>query len=155
MEMSYSYAYFGMGLSSLYFDDEAPISQDVVYVTTGEDAGSKSASASATTFDLELGAAHSLLFPGDNWALRPGLGVGWQTSPEVTRLLECQGCDSEVVLDEYEAGPFARAQLGFHRRLPTVIGLQILYQQFLGEVPNAALNWTLMAGIVFGEDGRR
>lgn len=154
-DVAYSYFYTGMGLTGIYFEDEAPINQRVVYATTGGDAGTKTGSADATAFDVELGAAHSLVFADRGWALRPALGLGWQTSPEVTRIVQdCQGCDSDKVLDEYVGGPFARAQLGFHKRFPTALGLSVTYQQFLGEVSEPALNWTLLAGLVYGVDGQ-
>jgi hypothetical protein len=154
-EIAYSYIYTGMGLTGIYFEDHAPINQEVVFATTGGDAGSRSGSADGTAFDAELGAAHSLVFAERGWALRPALGLGWQTSPEVTRIVQdCRGCDSDKVLDAYVGGPFARAQLGVHMRLPTALGLNVMYQQFLGEVSEPALNWTLLAGIVYGVDGQ-
>lgn len=154
-EVAYSYFYTGMGLTGIYFEDHAPINQEVVFATTGGDAGARSGSADGTAFDVELGTAHSLVFAERGWAFRPALGLGWQTSPEVKRIVDdCRGCDSDKVLDEYRGGPFARAQLGFHKRLPTALGLSVMYQQFLGEVSEPALNWTLLAGIVYGVDGQ-
>lgn len=154
-DIAYSYFYTGMGLTGIYFEDKAPINQRVVFATTGGDAGTKTGSADATAFDVELGAAHSLVFADRGWAIRPALGLGWQTSPEVTRVVQdCMGCDSDKVLDAYRGGPFARAQLGFHKRIPEALGLSVMYQQFLGEVSDPALNWTLLAGLVYGVDGQ-
>ncbi len=153
-ELSYAYYYFGAGLASLYFKDRDPLKQEVVFATTGGDAGTKSGSADATAFDVELGVAHSFLFADRGWALRPGLGAGWQTSPEVTRIItDCQGCDKDVVLAEYTGGPFARVQLGLHKRTPMALGLSVMYQQFLGEVDEPAMNWALLFGLVYGVDG--
>jgi hypothetical protein len=153
-ELSYSFVYLGTGLTGIYFEDEAPLRQEVVYATTGGDAGTASGTADAFALDIELGAAHAFVFAERGWGIRPGLGLGWQSSPDVTRIIQdCRGCDSEVVLEDYVGGPFARAQLGLYKRFPVALGLTFMYQQFLGEVADPALERTFMAGLVYGVDG--
>jgi hypothetical protein len=154
-ELAYSFVYLGTGLTGLYFEDQAPLRQEVVYSTTGGDAGTKTSSAEAFAFDVELGAAHSFVFAERGWGIRPSLGLGLQSSPEVDRYIQdCQGCDSEVVLKDYVGGPFARAQLGVYKRFPFALGLTFMVQQFLGEVTGPALERAFMAGLVYGVDGQ-
>lgn len=89
--------------------------------------------------------------------MRPGVGFGVSSNGEVNRdVANCVDCGRHVVLDEYRGGRYFRTHLGGYLRMPGIgggFGLTVSYQQFLGEVEQAALNRTLLFGFAFAGGG--
>ncbi len=151
MELSYRFGYVGVGLQQLNFRDDAPSSERVVNVYTGEESTIGASAETSAMGHFELGLAQVVRI-GRRIGIRPGLGYGVSTPCRVSRSFEdCQDCDSELVLKGYRGGMYLRPRLGlFYRTSAVAAGLFASYQQFLVEVDHPGLNRTVQFGVIVG-----
>jgi hypothetical protein len=153
-ELSFAFVYAGAGYQWIRFTDEAPTQQRVMSEQGAE--FEREGSSNTNLYDVEGGLVH-VFSPYPSLKIRPSLGYGVSTDGEVTKnIVNCSNCPAYPVLDAYRGGRYLRAQVGFFLKNPTAeaaFGLNVSFQQFLGEITEPALNRVLSFGLVLGAGG--